>query len=433
MKKQKKHSVLKRAITIAIMSSLCLTAAIGVATFTQNVTVSDITTDVVDTETAEVNNNSEASLTEASVSDSMLNAFKVDNGEQPVSESSLVMTVKENEKEALAGQNEESETEIRIEKWCSLSIDLRGKKLSKDVPAGTVADALAYLGIELTDKDQMDAELEADVTDGMALTIKRVVVTEAESTEEIDFDKVDRDTSMLYEGESQVETEGEKGERKITYEVTWVNGKLSEKKEVSNEVIKEPVDEVTIHGTAKKEESRIEKAEEKKAEEEKAEEENNEEEKTEEEKSEEDTESEEENTEDAENDTESDDNGSSEEYSGNTITDSNGNVLHYSYCLSGPTTAYTAEAGAGTATGRLARYGVVAVDPDEIPYGSILYIVSDDGFEYGYAVAGDTGGFIYYTDVVVDLYFPTLDDCSTYGLRNAHVYVLEGVSEDATY
>ena len=99
MKKQKKHSVLKRAITIAIMSSLCLTAAIGVATFTQNVTVSDITTDVVDTETAEVNNNSEASLTEASVSDSMLNAFKVDNGEQPVSESSLVMTVKENEKE----------------------------------------------------------------------------------------------------------------------------------------------------------------------------------------------------------------------------------------------------------------------------------------------------------------------------------------------
>ena len=422
MKKQKKHSVLKRAITIAIMSSLCLTAAIGVATFTQNVTVSDITTNVVDTETAEVNNNSEASLTEASVSDSMLNAFKVDNGEQPVSESSLVMTVKENEKEALAGQNEESETEIRIEKWCSLSIDLRGKKLSKDVPAGTVADALAYLGIELTDKDQMDAELEADVTDGMALTIKRVVVTEAESTEEIDFDKVDRDTSMLYEGESQVETEGEKGERKITYEVTWVNGKLSEKKEVSNEVIKEPVDEVTIHGTAKKEESRIEKAEEKKAEEEKAEEENNEEEKT-----------EEENTEDAENDTESDDNGSSEEYSGNTITDSNGNVLHYSYCLSGPTTAYTAEAGAGTATGRLARYGVVAVDPDEIPYGSILYIVSDDGFEYGYAVAGDTGGFIYYTDVVVDLYFPTLDDCSTYGLRNAHVYVLEGVSEDATY
>ncbi len=415
MKKQKKHSVLKRAITIAIMSSLCLTAAIGVATFTQNVTVSDITTDVVDTETAEVNNNSEASLTEASVSDSMLNAFKVDNGEQPVSESSLVMTVKENEKEALAGQNEESETEIRIEKWCSLSIDLRGKKLSKDVPAGTVADALAYLGIELTDKDQMDAELEADVTDGMALTIKRVVVTEAESTEEIDFDKVDRDTSMLYEGESQVETEGEKGERKITYD-----------------------DEVTIHGTAKKEESRIEKAEEKKAEEEnteeeKTEEENTEEEKTEEEKSEEDTESEEENAEDAENDTESDDNGSSEEYSGNTITDSNGNVLHYSYCLSGPTTAYTAEAGAGTATGRLARYGVVAVDPDEIPYGSILYIVSDDGFEYGYAVAGDTGGFIYYTDVVVDLYFPTLDDCSTYGLRNAHVYVLEGVSEDATY
>lgn len=393
MNKQKKHSVLKRVISVAIMSSLCLTAAIGVATFTQTVSVSDITADVTEKET-EATNNNEASLTEASVSDSMLNAFKVESNEEPVEENSLVMTVKENEKEALADKEEESETEITIDTWYSLSIDLRGKKLSKDVPEGTVSDALAYLGIELTEYDQIDKELDEQLSDNMKINIKRVVVTKSEETKTIDYETEYKDSSMLYEGESQVETQGEEGERKITYEVTWVNGKLSEKKEVSNEVIKEPVNKVVLNGTAQKEPET--------------------------------------NTGLAQS---IQDSGSSStvDESSNTITDSNGNVLHYSYCLSGPTTAYTAEAGAGTATGRLARYGVVAVDPDEIPYGSILYIVSDDGFEYGYAVAGDTGGFIYYTDVVADLYFPTLADCSVYGLRNAHVYVLEGMTEDVTY
>ena len=393
MNKQKKHSVLKRVISVAIMSSLCLTAAIGVATFTQTVSVSDITADVTEKET-EATNNNEASLTEASVSDSMLNAFKVESNEEPVEENSLVMTVKENEKEALADKEEESETEITIDTWYSLSIDLRGKKLSKDVPEGTVSDALAYLGIELTEYDQIDKELDEQLSDDMKINIKRVVVTKSEETKTIDYETEYKDSSMLYEGESQVETQGEEGERKITYEVTWVNGKLSEKKEVSNEVIKEPVNKVVLNGTAQKEPET--------------------------------------NTGLAQSIQDSDSSSTVDE-SSNTITDSNGNVLHYSYCLSGPTTAYTAEAGAGTATGRLARYGVVAVDPDEIPYGSILYIVSDDGFEYGYAVAGDTGGFIYYTDVVADLYFPTLADCSVYGLRNAHVYVLEGMTEDVTY
>ena len=116
------------------------------------------------------------------------------------------------------------------------------------------------------------------------------------------------------------------------------------------------------------------------------------------------------------------------------LTDIYGNTVNYTEVITGSSTAYTAEYGAICSTGRLARYGVVAVDPDRIPYGSILYIVSDDGFVYGYAVAGDTGGFVYNgTNTVVDLYFPTLDECNSYGRRGISVYVLDGVSEDITY
>ena len=37
-------------------------------------------------------------------------------------------------------------------------------------------------------------------------------------------------------------------------------------------------------------------------------------------------------------------------------------------------------------------YGVIAVDPTVIPYGTKMYIESADGkYIYGYAIAGDCG------------------------------------------
>ena len=39
--KQKKHSMLKKAVSIAVMGSICLTAAVSVAAFTQTVKVTD--------------------------------------------------------------------------------------------------------------------------------------------------------------------------------------------------------------------------------------------------------------------------------------------------------------------------------------------------------------------------------------------------------
>ena len=48
-----------------------------------------------------------------------------------------------------------------------------------------------------------------------------------------------------------------------------------------------------------------------------------------------------------------------------------------------------------TSTGMPLVYGVVAVDPRVIPYGTKMYIESVDGqYKYGYAIAGDCGGAI---------------------------------------
>ena len=54
--------------------------------------------------------------------------------------------------------------------------------------------------------------------------------------------------------------------------------------------------------------------------------------------------------------------------------------------------AYSARPGAGTASGRKAIPGHIAVNPNVIPYGTKLYITTPDNkVVYGYAVAADTG------------------------------------------
>ena len=76
-----------------------------------------------------------------------------------------------------------------------------------------------------------------------------------------------------------------------------------------------------------------------------------------------------------------------------------------------------------TATGTTVRRGTVAVDPRYIPYGTRMFIVASDGsFLYGLAQAEDCGGDI--KGDRMDLYFPTYEDCITFGRRRCTVYFL---------
>lgn len=100
-------------------------------------------------------------------------------------------------------------------------------------------------------------------------------------------------------------------------------------------------------------------------------------------------------------------------------------TLSYSRVLSVEATAYSCEGYTGiTATGTVARYGAIAVDPTVIPYGTSMYIVSDDGvYIYGYATAEDCGGGI--KGNRIDLYFDTVDECWEFGRRACTVYILD--------
>jgi 3D (Asp-Asp-Asp) domain-containing protein len=83
--------------------------------------------------------------------------------------------------------------------------------------------------------------------------------------------------------------------------------------------------------------------------------------------------------------------------------------------------AYTLAEGSGTgltSTGVVPYHGVVAVDPDVIPYGTRMFIPG-----YGFAVAADCGGAI--NGDRIDLFMDSYSEAISWGRRDVTVYFLE--------
>ena len=78
-------------------------------------------------------------------------------------------------------------------------------------------------------------------------------------------------------------------------------------------------------------------------------------------------------------------------------------------------------------------YGTVAINPGVIPYGSLLYITSDDGkFVYGYAYAADTGTALVQGKAFIDLYYETYEESVENAVIPVTVYVLDDETAPGT-
>lgn len=109
----------------------------------------------------------------------------------------------------------------------------------------------------------------------------------------------------------------------------------------------------------------------------------------------------------------------------NVILTASGETYTYTRALTVSATAYSCEGYTGyTYSGTVARVGAIAVDPNVIPLGTRMYVVSNDGqYVYGYCTAEDIGGGI--KGNRIDLYFDTFDECWQFGVRDCTVYILE--------
>lgn len=103
------------------------------------------------------------------------------------------------------------------------------------------------------------------------------------------------------------------------------------------------------------------------------------------------------------------------------VVETSRGVVRYREVLTMEASAYLPGDGDGrgiTATGMVARRGVVAVDPNVIPLGTRLYIPG-----YGMAIAADTGGAIrgHRIDLLMDSYGEAME----FGRQSIEVYVLQ--------
>ena len=278
--------------------------------------------------------------------------------------------------------------EIVADSYVVLTAD--GETSEIATKAKTVGEFLKETGVKLSKDDILSASESDEIYDGIEITIKRVEYKEEVRTEYIDYDFVTEETDDMYLGVTSVERYGEEGEKEVTYKCKYVDGELEDEEIVKEKVVKEPVDQLELVGTYVEPEY-------------------------------------EEPEYDYDYDYDYDDDSSYAPPSGDsgTFTDHNGNKVSYINVLTGSATAYYAAEGSHTATGVPVYVGGVAVNPDIIPYGTQLYIVSSDGsMVYGYATAVDTGGALMSGEALVDVFYPTYEDCVNWGRRNVTVYIL---------
>lgn len=264
---------------------------------------------------------------------------------------------------------------IRVQRWHHITITADGATVSYLVPEGDVQDALDYVGLTLGGDDEITVPLDEEVEEGIEICIRRVTYNDVTTTEELSFETVTEKTDELFEGTSEVAIEGETGVRTIVTRERLVDGEVADSTVVSDEVTKAPVDKVVREGTKAKPVTKTPLT----------------------------------------------------VGNGGVLTDQNGNEVKYRSVLTGSCTAYSsADGGAYTSTGQLARFGLVAVNPQVIPYGTRLYICSPDGsFAYGYAIAADTGGALMSGRIIADCFYDTYEQCMTFGRRTMSVYILE--------
>ena len=260
-----------------------------------------------------------------------------------------------------------ADMEISIYDAKEIKVTADGNTATALVPYGNVVDALNMAGFDVDDDDILSVSRNSVTDDLNEVTIQRVTYGEETLNKKIAYDSVNENSDEVELGETKVKTKGVNGEKLVTHECKYVDGKKVSEKVIDSKTLTEPVDEVILVGTK----------------------------------------------------------GAATNGGAGTFTDMYGNSVAYSQVLTGSGTAYTAPAGALTATGVPAYHGGVAVNPAIIPYGSKLYITSTDGsFVYGYATAVDTGGALWDGSAIVDCFYNTYGECVNFGRRDVNVYVI---------
>ncbi len=261
--------------------------------------------------------------------------------------------------------------EITINRAFPVTVTADGRRQELYVLGGTVRDALAQAGVTLDNDDLVNLPLVKETTENDNIVVNRVKYVLYDKTEVIEHRVIDKQSPLIRSGTSRRLSTGYDGEKILTIEEKYIDGKLKETKVVNENITKEPEDAVMLRG-AKIPASPL-------------------------------------------------------ELPAEFALDENGVPTNYKTVLTDQAaTAYSCKPGMWGASGLPAITGYVAVDPTVIPYGTRLYIATPDNkFVYGYCIAGDTGTGLRDGLIDVDLLFDSYFESTLFGRKAVNIYILE--------
>ncbi|RDY26673.1 DUF348 domain-containing protein [Romboutsia weinsteinii] len=131
------------------------------------------------------------------------------------------------------------------------SINIKDGKKEKEylVNQGTLENTLESCNISLGEKDILNKELDEHVKPDETIEIVRIVEKEEVALEDISYNVSSIKDSNLLKGNTKIVSKGQSGQKEVKYRVTYKDGTKILKEKLSENIIKEPIDEVVKIGT----------------------------------------------------------------------------------------------------------------------------------------------------------------------------------------
>jgi uncharacterized protein YabE (DUF348 family) len=136
---------------------------------------------------------------------------------------------------------------MRTPKKITLSHD--GQTRSVYTTDVTVGDMLKTVGVKLGSQDYVRPNHTTPVKAGLAVVVHRVTTKEQTVKQTIGYGVVKHSDSSMYEGDSDVVTNGVPGSQSVTYKVVYDNGKVTGRTVLSTHVLSQPKAQVENYGT----------------------------------------------------------------------------------------------------------------------------------------------------------------------------------------
>ena len=128
----------------------------------------------------------------------------------------------------------------------NVTVKVDGMEMHLMAAPVTVKQILEGYGIPVGTDDIVKPAMDQQLTDDTEITVQRIVFEEVVVSEEVPFKTKVKGTDELPAKTQKVVQKGQKGEDKVTYKVTYADGKEIARKEVDRERVKKPVTKI-IH------------------------------------------------------------------------------------------------------------------------------------------------------------------------------------------